>query len=188
VFAGLRPLVKATSKKTAELSRDHLITISESGLITITGGKWTTYRRMAEDVINTAIKNASLENKPCVTPELPVHGAKETSDFNAPLYYYGSDIEGIQKLVKEKKSLGEQLHPRLPYIGAEIIWAVREEMCLTVEDVLSRRTRALLLDAQAAIDIAPAVATLMAEEMQKDEQWKENQLTDFYALAKNYLP
>jgi len=188
VFAGLRPLVKGDSKKTAELSRDHLITVSESGLISITGGKWTTYRRMAEDVIDIAIQKNNLENKSCVTNTLKIHGAREEDDFNRPLYYYGSDEEKIRALMKENNSLGELLHPDLPYIKAEIIWAVREEMCLTVEDALTRRTRALLLDAKAAIEVAPVVATLMAEELKTDQQWQEEQVRSFKEIAKNYLP
>ena len=188
VFAGLRPLVKGDSKKTAELSRDHLITISDSGLITITGGKWTTYRRMAEDVINTSIKKSGLENKPCITTTLKIHGAKEDTDFNAALYYYGTDARQIQLLVQNDKSLGELIHKDLPYIKAEIIWAVQNEMCMTVEDALSRRTRSLLLDAKAAMEASPAVAKLMAKEMNKDENWQLGQVTQFMDLAKNYLP
>ena len=188
VFAGLRPLVKVSSKKTAELARDHLITVSDAGLITITGGKWTTYRRMAEDVINTAIKKTGLDDKPCVTFDLKIHGAKEDTDFKEPLYYYGSDADAIKSLMQEEKTLGELIHPNLPYIKAEIIWAVQNEMCMTVEDALARRTRALLLDAKAAIEAAPAVATLMAKEMNKDENWIKEQVESFNKIAKNYLP
>lgn len=188
VFAGLRPLVKGDSKKTAELSRDHLITVSGAGLISITGGKWTTYRRMAEDVINTAIQKNSLDDKKCVTNDLKIHAAREESDFNRPLYYYGTDEIKIKSLVENNKALGELLHPDLPYIHAEIVWAVREEMCLTVEDALTRRTRALLLDAKAAIEASPVVAALMAKEMNKDQQWQDEQLSEFKKLAQNYLP
>jgi glycerol-3-phosphate dehydrogenase len=188
VFAGLRPLVKASGKKTAELSRDHLITVSNSGLITITGGKWTTYRRMAEDVINVAIVKSGLTNNKCITTTLKIHGAIETNDFNAPLYYFGTDKEEIMSLIEKDKTLGELIHPNLPYIKAEIIWAVQNEMCMTVEDALSRRTRALLLHAHAAIESAPAVALLMAKEMNKDEAWIKEQVDSFNEIAKNYLP
>jgi len=188
VFAGLRPLVKGNSKKTAELARDHLITVSDAGLITITGGKWTTYRRMAEDVINTAIKKAALEDKPCATSELRIHGAKADTDFKEPLYYYGSDAAAIKTLALKEKTLGEVVHPKLPYINAEIIWAVQNEMCMTVEDALARRTRALLLDAKAAIESAPIVAALMAKEMNKDDHWAKKQIESFNKVAKNYLP
>jgi len=188
VFAGLRPLVKADSRKTAELSRDHLITVSESGLITITGGKWTTYRRMAEDVINTGIRKAGLENIPCKTSDLPIHGAKQDTDFNAALYYYGTDSDHIRSMVKNNPSLGERLHPGLPYIRAEIIWAVNNEMCMTVEDALARRTRALLLDAKAAIEISPVVAELMAKETGRGHEWQDEQIRNFMEVARNYLP
>src|SRR5579862_4339873 len=169
VFAGLRPLVKASGKKTAELSRDHVISVSDSGLITITGGKWTTYRRMAEDVIDVAIEKSGLTNNKCITRTLNIHGARETDDFNAPLYYFGSDKEKIKSLIQKDKTLDELIHPGLPYIKAEIVWAVQNEMCMTVEDALSRRTRALLLDAHAAMESAPVVALLMAREMGKDQ-------------------
>ncbi|HVM87732.1 MAG TPA: glycerol-3-phosphate dehydrogenase/oxidase [Puia sp.] len=188
VFAGLRPLVKGNSKKTAELSRDHIITVSESGLITITGGKWTTYRRMAEDVINTAIKKAGLDNGPCITANLKIHGAKQGTDFKKPLYYYGTDEDKIKLLIEKNISLGEVIHPDLPYLKAQIIWAVQNEMCMTVEDALARRTRALLLDAKAAIESATLVASLMAAEMNKDEKWVQEQVTLFNETAKNYLP
>jgi glycerol-3-phosphate dehydrogenase len=188
VFAGLRPLVKASGEKTAELSRDHLITVSDSALITITGGKWTTYRRMAEDVINVAIEKSALTDNKCITSTLKIHGAAETDDFNAPLYYFGSDKEKIRSLIEKDKTLGELIHPKLPYIKAEIIWAVQNEMCMTVEDALARRTRALLLDAHAAIESAPAVALLMAKELNMDETWIKEQVDSFNKVAKNYLP
>jgi len=187
VFAGLRPLVKASGKKTAALSRDHLIAVSDSGLITITGGKWTTYRRMAEDVIDVAIEKSGLATSKCNTADLQIHGAQQTADFSAPLYYYGTDIEKITSLIEKEKTLGEAIHPNLPYIKAEIIWAVKHEMCMTVEDALSRRTRALLLDAQAAIECAPLVAFLMAKEMRKDDDWQKNQIEIFNELAKKYV-
>jgi len=195
VFAGLRPLVKSSSKKTAELARDHLITVADSGLITIAGGKWTTYRRMAEDTVNTAIAKAGLPEKACRTATLPIHGARVAgqgpdpgpTDFHAPLYYYGSDIPAIRALASADPSLGILLHPRLSYIRAEIVWAAREELCMTVEDAMCRRTRALLLDAQAAIESAPAVAELLARELGRDAAWQEAQLEEFRALAAGYL-
>jgi glycerol-3-phosphate dehydrogenase len=188
VFAGLRPLVKSSGKRTAEMARDHLISVSPSGLITVTGGKWTTYRRMAEDTVNTAIAKGGLPEKPCRTMELNIHGAEAVSDFHAPLYYYGSDASAIRQLVKADPSLGVALHDRLPYIKAEIIWGVREEMCMTVEDALSRRTRALLLDAAAAIECAPLVAELLAGELGRDAAWQAQQVEEFRELASHYLP
>ena len=162
--------------------------VSDTGLITITGGKWTTYRLMAEDVINTAIKKAALEVKPCATSELRIHGAKADTDFNEPLYYYGSDAAAIKTLALKEKTLAELVHPNLPYIKAEIVWAVQNEMCMTVEDAMARRTRALFLDANAAIESALIVATLIAKEMTKDEHWVKDQIESFNKVAKNYLP
>ena len=209
VYAGLRPLVKSKSKKTAELARDHLILVADSGLITITGGKWTTYRRMAEDTINTAITKAGLVNRPCVTPDLPIHGSGRTkaawkafgvpdaaqtaaspppTDFHAPLYYYGSDKAAVLALAREDPSLAELLHPALPYIKAEIVWAAREELCMTVEDALSRRTRALFLDARAAIESAPVTAALLAKELGRDADWGRRQIEEFRKVAEGYLP
>ncbi|MDO6433892.1 glycerol-3-phosphate dehydrogenase/oxidase [Flavitalea sp. BT771] len=192
VFAGLRPLVKRSGRRTAELSRDHLISVSASGLITVTGGKWTTYRRMAEDTVNTAVARAGLPERPCRTAELMIHGGGEAFaggrelDFHAPLYYYGSDMPSIQSLAAADTSLGQLLHTRLPYIKAEIIWAAREELCMTVEDALSRRTRALLLDAAAAVECAPLVAELLARELGRDGVWQEEQVLAFKELARGY--
>ena len=188
VFAGLRPLVRGQSKITAALSREHHITISESELITITGGKWTTYRKMGEDVLEIAIPKAGLKETECKTRDLPIHGYKKEIDLNAPRYYYGTDEERIQSLVQADKSLGEKIHVTLPFIKAEIIWAVRNEMCMTVEDFLSRRTRSLMLDARCAIESAPLVAEIMAKEMQKNIKWINDEIDHFNSIAKNYLP
>jgi glycerol-3-phosphate dehydrogenase len=188
IFAGLRPLVKGNTKNTAALSRDHHISISDSELITITGGKWTTYRRMAEDVLEIAARKAGLEERECITRELTVHGYKEDVDFKAPLYYYGTDEEYLRQLIAEDETLAELIHPALPFIKAEIVWSVKNEMCLAVEDFLSRRTRALLLDAKAAIEAAPLVATIMAAEMYKDKNWIQEQISSFKFIATNYLP
>jgi glycerol-3-phosphate dehydrogenase len=188
IFAGLRPLVKGNTKNTATLSRDHHISVSESELITITGGKWTTYRRMAEDVLEIAAHKAGLRERECRTKDLRIHGYSEANDFKAPLYYYGDDQQYIQSLIQKDDGLSELLHPKLPFIKAEIIWAVQSEMCMTVEDALSRRTRALLLDARAAIESAPLVAELMAAELKKDTAWVEEQVKTFNTIANNYLP
>ena len=205
IFAGLRPLVKSSSKKTAELARDHVILVADSGLITITGGKWTTYRRMAEDTVNKAIQQSGLPERACITATLPIHGssgveavaappgpdaaaAAAPQGEAAPLQYYGSDAAAILSLVGGNPGWGERLHPRLPYIGAEIVWAAREELCMTVEDALSRRTRSLLLDAQAAIECAPLVAALLASELGRDNDWQLQQTAAFSELAKGYLP
>lgn len=164
MFAGLRPLVKGKTKKTAALARDHLITVADSGMITITGGKWTTYRKMAEDVVDIAMGKAGLEKKDCVTEDMKLAG------YNKPVI-----PAGINSLNNDE-------------LKAIIHKSVVEEMCMTIEDFLSRRTRQLLLDAKAAVTIAPVVAAMLAEEMNKDENWIKEQINNFNAIAKNYLP
>jgi len=188
VFAGLRPLVKSNSKITSAISRDHHISVSDSELISITGGKWTTYRKMAEDVMEIAVNKTGMSEKECVTKNLHIHGYKENNNYNTPLYYYGTDETAVKDLNKTDPSLSDLIHPSLPYIKAEIVWSVRNEMCMTLEDALARRTRALLLDARAAIGSAPLVAEMMAKEMGKDEQWITQQMNNFNSIAKHYLP
>lgn len=187
-FAGLRPLVKtARSENTASLSRDHLIQISESGLITICGGKWTTYRRMAEDVINQAIGVGHLPQTSCQTHTLKLHGYKKGCKHHIESWLlYGSDGSHLSTLIEEHPDWGHLLHPRLPYMPVEVIWAVRHEMARTLEDVLARRTRSLLLDVKATLEIAPRVAHLMARELNQPKSWEEEQLKTFSELAKNY--
>ncbi len=188
VFAGLRPLVKVPGqKKTALMPRDHTIIVSKSGLITITGGKWTTYRKMGKEAVDNAVFVGKLDRRPCVTESLRIHGWCQRLNGADPLHYYGADAAAIEKLVTENAAWGEQLHAGFPYRKAQVIWAVRNEMAMTVEDVLSRRIRMLFLDARAAIQAAPEVARLMAAEMGKDESWQEEQLQNFTALAEGYL-
>lgn len=187
VFAGIRPLVRADGAvNTAALSRDHVIHIDTSGLMTITGGKWTTYRHMAEDCVDHAATLAELPERPCVTRELKIHGCHASSSEFESLAVYGSDAPKIRALIGRDPSLGDRLHPELPYIRAEVIWAVRAEMARTVEDVLARRTRALFLNARAALEAAPGAAELMASELGWDVSSKEKQLIDFRRIAVNY--
>ena len=188
IFAGLRPLVKSNSKITSAISRDHHISVSDAELISVTGGKWTTYRKMAEDVMEIAVHKAGMSEKECVTRNLHIHGYREINDYKASLYYYGNDEDGVKALIKEDRSLGELVHRSLPYVQAEVIWAVRNEMCMTVEDALARRTRALLLDAKAAMESAALVANMMAKEMGNDEKWIIEQINNFNLIAGNYLP
>jgi glycerol-3-phosphate dehydrogenase len=187
-FAGLRPLVSKKGKKTSSISREHTIIISASGLVTITGGKWTTYRKMAEDVIDAAMGIGQLEEQPCQTHRLKLHGWMESDPgVIDSLSVYGADRVYIEALIDEDPSLATPLHERLPYREAEVVWAVKSEMARTVDDVLSRRTRALLLNAQAALDAAPRVAEIMALELNKDSDWIDDQLTRFKDIASGYL-
>jgi glycerol-3-phosphate dehydrogenase len=189
VWAGIRPLVKSGSSAggTAALSRDHTIHVSKSGLLTIAGGKWTTYRAMAKDCVNHAALLGKLDERPCVTESLRIHGYHESADQFGELRYYGSDAIAIRELTEKDPALAEQLHSALPVIGAQVVWAVRNEMARTVDDVLARRTRSLLLNAQAAIDMAPKVARLMAKELKKPRKWESDQVTEFTAIAGKYL-
>ncbi|MFA6469340.1 MAG: glycerol-3-phosphate dehydrogenase/oxidase [Bacteroidota bacterium] len=188
IFAGLRPLVKEEAASTAALSREHHISVSDSNLISVVGGKWTTYRKMAEDVLHIVFQQAGIAEPPCSTSHLKIHGWKIEVDFNAPLSYYGYDEMFIHSLIAADASLGLKIHPALPYTKAEFVWAARNEMCMTVEDALSRRTRALLLDAKTAIDAAPIVAAILANELQKDELWRNQQTQAFTDIARHYLP
>ena len=190
VFAGLRPLAAPQNdrqKKTKEISRSHKLMVSPSGLITITGGKWTTYRQMAEETVDQAQIQASLPHRISQTRTLSLHGFKESSEWTDPLFVYGSDASAVKALARENTAWKEILDPRLPYTCAEVIWATRHEMARTIEDVLARRTRALFLDARAAMDMAPVVARWMAEELGRDGEWEKEQIVSFLAVAKNYL-
>ncbi len=189
VFAGLRPLAAPASKnkKTKEISRRHKILVSKSGLVTLTGGKWTTYRLMAEEVINKISATAGLPLKKSVTKALKIHGYQNDVDLNDPLYYYGSDKKLLNDLIKESPGMGDFLSEKLGLINAQIILAVRNEMARTVEDCLSRRTRALLLDARESIRIAPKVAKLMAEEMGYNGEWQKKQVEMYNNLAQGYI-
>ena len=190
VFVGIRPLVQqasASATTTSALSRDHTVHIDESGLLTIAGGKWTTYRHMAEDTVNHAIMLGKLADRACITQELRIHGYAEDVDEGDTLWVYGSDGEAIRRLARESPHLGRQLDSQLPIIAAQVVWAVREEMARSVEDVLARRTRALFLDARAATRMAPAVAALMAQELGKDQTWTDAEVARFSALAAQYV-
>jgi glycerol-3-phosphate dehydrogenase len=188
VFAGIRPLVKASEvASTAALSREHTIEVAKSGLLTIAGGKWTTYRRMAEDCVDHAATLAKLDERACVTKSLNIHGYHEHAAQFGELSYYGSDAPALAKLMTVSPELSRQLDPALPIQAVQVVWAVRHEMARTVDDVLSRRTRALFLNAKAAIAMAPAAAKLMAAELGQDLRWQNEQVTNFTAMAKGYV-
>jgi glycerol-3-phosphate dehydrogenase len=188
VFAGLRPLVRSVDKKsTAALSRDHIVNVSQSGLVSIAGGKWTIYRKMAEDAVDHAAAVAGLERRQSVTSDLPIHGWVKVSDESDPLQFYGSDAVHIRSIANSDEELRQPLHPSLPYTKAEVVWAARHEMACSVEDILARRTRALLLDARASIEAAADVAELLAAELKKDSKWTEQQVKEYRQVARNYV-
>jgi glycerol-3-phosphate dehydrogenase len=189
-YAGLRPLVKAGhAGSTAGISREHTVVISASGLVTITGGKWTTYRKMGEDCVNRVTEVGGFPSVPSRTADLPLHGSSTGAEtFSAPahLAVYGTNRKRVEQLAASETGLGDLLNLRLPYLKAEVVWAAREEMARTVEDVLARRTRALLLDSSAAAEAAPRVAEILAKELHRDSAWQMNQVKDFCTLARIY--
>lgn len=187
VFAGLRPLAapQGEGQKTKEISRSHKIIVSPSGLFTILGGKWTTYRKMGEDLVDKVEAVAGWGKTVSATRYLPVHGYQEKTDWNDPLYYYGSDAEQVRGLMEAH---GGWISEKLKISVAQVVWAVEQEMARSVEDVLARRTRAILLDAREALRIAPAVADAMAALLGKDTSWKQTQLADFRNVVEYYLP
>ena len=189
VYAGLRPLAapQGDSTKTKEISRSHKILVSAAGLITITGGKWTTYRRMGQDTVDKAISLGKLPKAASRTASLTIHGALPTPDRSNHLHVYGSDQPALLDLLKQDPTLGGKLDDSLEFLKAEVVWAARYELARTVEDVLARRVRVLFLDAKAAIRMAPVVAALLAKELGHDYAWQQQQITDFTQLAQGYL-
>jgi glycerol-3-phosphate dehydrogenase len=188
VWSGLRPLVRKGHGTTSKLSRDHTVMVSQSGLVTVTGGKWTTYRRMGQDAIDQAVNVAGLPQVASRTLDLKLHGwADDSAAVAEPERVYGTDLPLIHALSAHDSRLNSLMHPRLPYRLREVVWAARYEMARTVEDVLARRTRALFLDARAAIEAAPIVADLLAKELGRTEAWRNKSLADFYAVAQGYV-
>jgi len=187
IYAGLRPLVKSgETGSTASLSREHTLLVSKSGLVTITGGKWTTYRPMAEHAVDKAVEVGSLPKTTSPTRTLKLHGYLEQPD-EPPFGAYGSEAPEVRKVLAEQPGWDRLLHPDLPYRTGEVIWAARHELARTVEDVLARRTRALMLYARASIEVAPRVAELLAGELGFDEHWQQDQVAKYIELANGYL-
>lgn len=190
VFTGIRPLISGDDSdgKTSSLSRDHHLTISPNGLVTIAGGKWTTYRKMGEDTIDRAAQIGGLPHRDSQTRDLKLHGWCVNADLSDPFHVYGSYEGEVKELAQENPELAEPLHPALPYTGLEVVWAVRNEWACNVADVLSRRTRSLLLNAAASVSAAPRVAAIMAKELGKDQAWIDEQVEAYGKLAENYMP
>jgi glycerol-3-phosphate dehydrogenase len=186
-FAGVRPLVKGEGESTAALSRDHTVLISRAGLVTVAGGKWTTYRKMAEDAVDLAATVGQLEERPCPTRQLRIHGYHGDAEQFGALAVYGSDAPALQDLLRRDPAHREPLHPGLPGVAGEVIWAAEQEMARSVEDFLARRTRALLLDARASQEAAPRVAELLAAALGRDAEWQRAQVAAYRDLAAGYL-
>ena len=188
VYAGLRPLAapKKDGGKTKEISRSHKIMESKSGLITIIGGKWTTYRQIGEDTIDKVSRKLDFGKVKSATEHLKIHGYKTDVDFSDSFYFYGSDIDLIKDLIKTDPSLNEWLSESLKIKKAQAVFACKNEMARNVEDVLARRTRALFLDAAESIRIAPAVAAILSKELNKNKEWEVAQIETFIKLAQRY--
>lgn len=190
VYAGLRPLAapKKEGTKTKEISRSHKIFRNKSGLITIIGGKWTTYRRMAQDTLDYAIRYMHVPTRLCVTEDYAIHGAnKYVEEALDNLSVYGADASEIRAMIAAEPRNSALIHPDYEYTRGEVVWIIRNEMPLTIEDVLARRLRILFVDARVAMEMAPEVANIMAEELGKDNKWKEEQLKSFRQVASNYI-
>lgn len=188
VFAGLRPLAfsKGNDDKTKEISRSHKIFESKSGLLTIVGGKWTTFRKMGEDLVDkTELRHGWL---PTIskTKHLKIHGYEENGDDNNPLFFYGSDKKEILYLAKDNE-MSELLSDKLGVMKAQVVWAARHEMARTVEDFLARRTRCQLLNAKESILMAPEVAKILANELGNDGDWQKRQVEDYKKVTLNYI-
>lgn len=186
VYAGQRPLIKAGSEhSTKKLSREEGVVVSKSGLVTVAGGKWTTYRAMAEHVLNEAIKHNLIRKSKCTTSKTHLYGyTRDHSILAQPKYLrvYGADLKKLEKT----PGFNQLLHEDLPYNKAQVLWAIKHEYARSVEDVLARRLRALFINAKAALEVAPYVADVLQEHLAKDDAWKEEQLVAFNKLAKTY--
>ena len=188
VFAGLRPLAapKEGSVRTKEISRNHKIIVSPSGLVTLTGGKWTTYRKMGEDTVNWFPKLAGVEIEPSTSWNIKIHGGGDVI-LNGHWRSYGTDAIHILELIKSHPPYAKLLHPEYPYTVGEVVWAVRNEMAMKLDDILSRRLRMLILDPMAALEMAPKVAEVMAAELGEKQDWIEGELAGFRKIAKKYI-
>jgi glycerol-3-phosphate dehydrogenase len=191
VFAGLRPLVRHEGKATKKISREHEVLVSPHGLVSIIGGKWTTYRKMADDVMDHAIDVGGLDRGACVTESLHLRGWLGREDAAMPeenwLRVYGADATEVMAVCDEVDRGHELLHERLPYPRGVVAHAARFEQALRVEDVLSRRTRSLLLDARAAGECARDVAELLGAELGRDADWTAREVAAFGKLVDGYV-
>ena len=167
-FAGIRPLLARGGGATSGLSREHALVVSDSGLVTIAGGKWTTYRSMAAATVDEAARVAGLPPRPCGTGQLA--------------------LASLESAGQNRSEPGGRLHPRLDLWEGEVVRGAREEMARGVEDVLARRSRALFLDARAAVEVAPQVARILARELGRSEAWASDQVQAFSALAAGWRP
>ncbi|MDP7028622.1 MAG: glycerol-3-phosphate dehydrogenase/oxidase [Phycisphaerales bacterium] len=191
VFAGLRPLVRHEGQASKRVSREHEVLVSRGGLVSIVGGKWTTYRRMAEDAIDHAADVGGLARVASTTADLRIRGWLDRADPAMPredwLRMYGADASAVWGVCDEDQSGRSLLHPKLPYPRGVVAYSARFEYARTVEDVLARRTRSLLLDAGAAAEAAEDVGALLAAELGREAAWGLEQAAEFRDLAAGYM-
>lgn len=188
VFTGLRPLVmNGDTKNTKSISRKHVIEVSESGLITIAGGKWTTYRKMAEDTIDQVVQLTGLSHVKSNTENLNIHGYSTNKCAQDFLGVYGTDANLIIELIDKRPELKEKIHPNHKIIKGQVVWAIQSEDAKTIEDFLARRSRMLFLDAKASIECAECVAEIFKQELKLDDNWKHEEILRFTKLANLYL-
>ena len=192
VFSGLRPLVAVEGDKsnTKEISRGHKIIHSENGLVSIVGGKWTTYRAMSEDVVNDVVATYGFKVGASKTESMPIHGSFMDKNHDSPpehLWYYGTDAIELQNFTNTHASFKQLIHPKYSFTTGQVIWAIQHEMARNIEDILARRLRLLFLDAKAAIECSEIVGEILKKELHKDLTWKDNQVAEFKALANNYI-
>lgn len=190
VWSGLRPLVRnAASDRTADLSRNHRVEIGPSGIISIAGGKLTTYREMAEDTVDVVVEHLGLSKRSyrSRTRRLALHGARPAAPAVDPDHHliarYGTDTDRVRRLIDENPHLATTIVPGLDYLAAEVVYAIRHEMALTLIDVVTRRTRAHLLDRAATELAAPGIARLMADELGWDEAETTRQVEEYRGLC-----
>ena len=188
-WAGLRALAGTGSEDTtAAISRDHSVSVSRRGLVTVAGGKWTTCRKVAQDAVDIAADVGGLSPTPSVTATLRLHGFSRRREVLDPWRVYGTDAAGIREIEAHNPQLARLMHPSLPYRLSQAAWAARSEMAVRLEDVLARRTRALFLNVRAALAAAPDVAAVMAAELGRSDDWADEEVRSFTTIAKRYLP
>lgn len=184
-FAGVRPLAAAPgSARSSKISREHAISVDSAGLVTVSGGKWTTYRRVAEQCVDVAVKLAGLRARDVSTRELEL---VTPDSARGGVDALGFPARGVAHIGAEQAALAAPLSDALPYSGAHFAYAARYEMAMTVADALAYHTRALFIDARAALDIAPRVATIMANELQRDTNWVASELAALRSIAAPFI-
>jgi glycerol-3-phosphate dehydrogenase len=202
-WAGVRPLLKQQgSGSMSDMSRRHTLVEGSGGLLTIVGGKLTTYRRMAKDVVDRIVERDGRKAR-CRTDDIPLSGTRPLEavlgEVTAAAKVLGLDQEVAATLVRQcgetaqhvlslvaaEPALGERLSPHAPHIAAEVVHAARSEGAATLDDVMSRRMRLSLRTKDAGLPAAPLAAGLLARELGQDAAWAEQQVADYEAAVRS---